>query len=145
MKINSILCPICNKEVDSVCHLFLGCDLTHDLLHLLCRWWNLSTSCFIYFIDWINWFDSLRISKVCKLFLEAVFYTLWWSIWCFRNSLVFGKVKPKKCLLFIRWSPKVFFGLRVGVVKLVSVGLSGYGILSCLFLICNGLFGLASW
>lgn len=50
--------------------------------------------------DLINWVGLLHLSSLCQEFLEAVFYTLWWSIWSCRNSIIFCKIKPKKCLLF---------------------------------------------
>ena len=45
-------------------------------------------------------FTDIRISKHGKSLLEGVFYVMWWEIWRFRNSLVFGLIVPKKETLF---------------------------------------------
>lgn len=100
IEINSILCPICMTKVETTTHLFFECDLAKDLVKLICNWWNVQTPTLFSFQDWFDWFDTLHLSSICQYLLEAVFFTLWWSIWCFRNTLLFVKVKPRKCLLF---------------------------------------------
>nr|GEZ01740.1 RNA-directed DNA polymerase, eukaryota, reverse transcriptase zinc-binding domain protein [Tanacetum cinerariifolium] len=39
--VDSILCPICNDDVETVNHLFFSCDMAKDLWSLLARWWEL--------------------------------------------------------------------------------------------------------
>ncbi|GJV06756.1 RNA-directed DNA polymerase, eukaryota, reverse transcriptase zinc-binding domain protein, partial [Tanacetum coccineum] len=64
--VGSILCPICQDDVES----------------------------------WYSWLDSLHASSKVRLFLEGAGGTLLWSIWSFRNRLVFSSSPPKKALLW---------------------------------------------
>ncbi|GKA43110.1 ovarian tumor, otubain [Tanacetum coccineum] len=44
--------------------------------------------------------SALRMCSSSKGVLECVFYTTWWSIWNFRNLLLFAAKKPRKEVLF---------------------------------------------
>ena len=50
--------------------------------------------------DWFVWLDSLRVPLKVRLILEGVGGTLMWSIWNFRNSLIFSSCPPKKAVLW---------------------------------------------
>nr|GEX45148.1 RNA-directed DNA polymerase, eukaryota [Tanacetum cinerariifolium] len=93
--VDSILCPICNDDVETVNHLFFSCDMAKDLWSLLMRYWELDIP-FFNISDWYNWLDSLSISLKMRLFLEDVGGTLMWCIWNFRNRLIFSNPPPKR-------------------------------------------------
>ncbi|GJY88382.1 hypothetical protein Tco_0503010, partial [Tanacetum coccineum] len=50
--------------------------------------------------DWLNWFNSLRLSSKVKDLLEGVLYITWWSVWMFRNQLLFSSKTPRKDVIF---------------------------------------------
>ncbi|GJX31408.1 hypothetical protein Tco_0241263 [Tanacetum coccineum] len=50
--------------------------------------------------DWDAWFLSTRLSSKLKSLLEGVFLTAWWSIWSFRNRLLFDDVPPRRSRIF---------------------------------------------
>ncbi|PWA44201.1 hypothetical protein CTI12_AA529430 [Artemisia annua] len=50
--------------------------------------------------DWLEWFNSIRLGSKIKGVLEGVFYVSWWSLWNFRNQLLFATQKPRKDVLF---------------------------------------------
>nr|GEW81012.1 hypothetical protein [Tanacetum cinerariifolium] len=60
------------------------------------RWWKVSIENFDCYDEWLEWIDSIRMSKKTKIMMEAVFYTLWWMIWWFRNSKIFKERASKK-------------------------------------------------
>ena len=97
---NSIACPICDSAHEDVNHLFFGCSMAQDLLSLICRWWNLPWTMLGSFSDWDTWFISTRFSSKLKSLLEGVFLTAWWSIWSFRNRLLFDDVPPRHSRIF---------------------------------------------
>lgn len=138
----------------------LSVTLVSNLLSLLCRYvlwvWLGSRFYWVFYLDGVIFRFLfflfmiglarliLRLTSVCKEFLEAVFYTLWWFIWCFRkikNFFLFYSVKPKKniCCL-IRLFLIIMLGPILVVRKLVSIGFSGYKIIFIYFLKCNCLF-----
>ncbi|GJU20673.1 RNA-directed DNA polymerase, eukaryota, reverse transcriptase zinc-binding domain protein [Tanacetum coccineum] len=95
----SVLCPICQDDVETVNHVFLSCDMAKDLWALMARWWNLDIPIFDNVVDWFEWLSSLHVSNMVRLVLEGVGETLLWSIWRFRNLLIFSN-PPKKALLW---------------------------------------------
>ncbi|GKD43326.1 RNA-directed DNA polymerase, eukaryota, reverse transcriptase zinc-binding domain protein [Tanacetum coccineum] len=70
IEVNSILCGVCDKCMESTDHLFFGCELAKELMVEVGRW-----DC-----------------------LEVVFLTLWWHVWNFRNARLFAKKKPTRSL-----------------------------------------------
>ncbi|GKC16379.1 hypothetical protein Tco_1013161 [Tanacetum coccineum] len=73
---------------ESSSHIFFNCHVARDLLGKVARWWELELLDIHVYEDWLSWFITLRLSKRLKDILEGVFYTLWWSIWRFRNHQV---------------------------------------------------------
>ncbi|GJR95651.1 RNA-directed DNA polymerase, eukaryota, reverse transcriptase zinc-binding domain protein [Tanacetum coccineum] len=71
-----------------------------DLWDLLAKWWELDIPVCANISEWYSWLDSLHASSKVRLFLEGVGGTLLWSIWSFRNRLVFSSSPPKKALLW---------------------------------------------
>ncbi|GJR60232.1 hypothetical protein Tco_1502394 [Tanacetum coccineum] len=74
--------------------------LATDIVRLVCRWWNLSWTPLGSYADWLNWFNSIRLSSKVKDLLEGVLYITWWSVWMFRNQLLFSSKAPRKDVIF---------------------------------------------
>ncbi|GKD10385.1 RNA-directed DNA polymerase, eukaryota, partial [Tanacetum coccineum] len=94
VEVSSLSCPICNSTHEDTDHLLFRCGLATDVMRLVCRWWNVLWIPVNSYQEWIAWFKSLRMSSSSKGVLEGVFYTAWWSIWYFRNQLLFAVQKP---------------------------------------------------
>nr|GEX18532.1 RNA-directed DNA polymerase, eukaryota [Tanacetum cinerariifolium] len=50
--------------------------------------------------DWLGWFSSIRLGSKIKGLLKGVFFVAWWSIWSFRNQLLFTSQNPRRSGLF---------------------------------------------
>ncbi|GKA66100.1 RNA-directed DNA polymerase, eukaryota, reverse transcriptase zinc-binding domain protein [Tanacetum coccineum] len=50
--LDSLLCPVCNEDVETVNHLFFSCDMAKDLWSLLARWWGLDIPVCSTILDW---------------------------------------------------------------------------------------------
>ena len=100
LDIPCVLCPVCENEVESHNHLFFGCSMAAELYRLIGRWWNLHIPIFLDPIAWEVWFLGLRFHSLQKSALEALFFSLWWHIWSYRNALLFSVKKPKKGLIY---------------------------------------------
>ncbi|GJW97900.1 RNA-directed DNA polymerase, eukaryota, reverse transcriptase zinc-binding domain protein [Tanacetum coccineum] len=70
--LDSLLCPVCNEDVEMVNHLFFSCDMAKDLWSLLARWWGLDIPVCSTILDWYAWLDELVISSKARVFLEGV-------------------------------------------------------------------------
>ncbi|GKA48149.1 RNA-directed DNA polymerase, eukaryota [Tanacetum coccineum] len=93
-------CPLCDAILEDTSHLFFNCSLARDVTRLLCRWWNLGVQSFSSYAEWLVWFNSVRLASNLKVILEGVFYVTWWSLWNFRNQLLFVSKKPRKESIF---------------------------------------------
>ncbi|GKC40680.1 RNA-directed DNA polymerase, eukaryota, partial [Tanacetum coccineum] len=93
-------CPLCDAILEDTSHLFFNCSLARDVTRLLCRWWNLGVQTFSSYAEWLVWFNSVRLPSNLKVILEGVFYVTWWSLWNFRNQLLFASKKPRKESIF---------------------------------------------
>ncbi|GJW85560.1 RNA-directed DNA polymerase, eukaryota, reverse transcriptase zinc-binding domain protein [Tanacetum coccineum] len=98
--VDSTLCSICGEDVETVNHIFFSCEMAKDLWALLAKWWSLDIPICSNFLEWSSWLDSLHLSSKKKLFLDGVGGTLLWSIWNFRNRLLFTVPPPKKAVLW---------------------------------------------
>ncbi|GKE28314.1 RNA-directed DNA polymerase, eukaryota, reverse transcriptase zinc-binding domain protein, partial [Tanacetum coccineum] len=98
--VESILYPICLEDLETVNHSFFNCGLAKDMWASLAKWWELDISVCDNIAEWFVWLDSLRIPLKVRLILEGVGGTLMWSIWNFRNSLIFSSCPPKKTVLW---------------------------------------------
>ncbi|GKA41559.1 RNA-directed DNA polymerase, eukaryota [Tanacetum coccineum] len=93
-------CPICHSEDEDLSHLFFRCSLVTDIVRLICRWWNIAWASIDSYSNWLHWFNAIRLSPKVKDLLEGVFYITWWSIWRFRNQVLFSSLVPRKDVLF---------------------------------------------
>ncbi|GJW66594.1 RNA-directed DNA polymerase, eukaryota [Tanacetum coccineum] len=73
IEIQSIICPICNKEVESTSRVFFACSLVRDIYQKIATWWELTYSEFQSYEEWFAWFLSLRMSSKHKGMLEGIF------------------------------------------------------------------------
>nr|GEW63151.1 RNA-directed DNA polymerase, eukaryota [Tanacetum cinerariifolium] len=74
--------------------------MTKDLWSLLAKWWELDILVCSNIAEWFEWLDSLRVPSKVRLFLEGVAGTLMWSIWNYRNNLIFSPCPPKKAVIW---------------------------------------------
>ncbi|GKD14249.1 RNA-directed DNA polymerase, eukaryota, partial [Tanacetum coccineum] len=98
--VSDLLCPLCSSAQEDSSHLFFSCRLATDIVRLVCRWWNLSWTPLGSYADWLNWFNSIRLSSKVKDLLEGVLYITWWSVWMFHNQLLFSSKAPRKDVIF---------------------------------------------
>nr|GEU68392.1 hypothetical protein [Tanacetum cinerariifolium] len=134
--VHSVLYPVCLEDVETVNHLFFTCDMASQLWVMLANWWAIDIPLCTNLKDWFIWLDSSSISFKVRIFLEGVGGVLLWSIWCFRNQLVFPIHPPKKAMIWdyvvsqsFLWissrSPKVKISW-LGSLELAQVNLRGH-------------------
>ncbi|GKD11921.1 RNA-directed DNA polymerase, eukaryota, partial [Tanacetum coccineum] len=92
-------CPICGLYVEDTHHVLFQCDLAQSVLRRICRWWDLDWQTWSSFSTWDAWFSSIRLAPNNKKLLEGVFYVAWWSIWVFRNRLLFDDKAPARSMI----------------------------------------------
>ena len=100
MDIDSILCPMCDKAVDSTRHLFFNCHVSNEILRKISRWWDIEYKEVSSYEEWLDWLLSLRLSRKHKQLFEGICYVLWWHVWSFRNRSIFGRRNSFKAAIF---------------------------------------------
>nr|GEV87191.1 RNA-directed DNA polymerase, eukaryota, reverse transcriptase zinc-binding domain protein [Tanacetum cinerariifolium] len=98
--IDSILCPLCEKHVESSSHTFFSCHISREIFRKVLRWWQIDDTEISCYEEWLHWLLNIRLSSNHKKLLEGVCYVLWWHVWQFRNKTIFGPSRPLKAVLF---------------------------------------------
>nr|GEX45631.1 RNA-directed DNA polymerase, eukaryota [Tanacetum cinerariifolium] len=67
IEIQNICCPICNKQVESMNHLFFACSLTRDIYRKIALWWEYIPSFTLMKSGWLGFVPSglVRNIKSC--------------------------------------------------------------------------------
>ncbi|GJY85007.1 RNA-directed DNA polymerase, eukaryota, reverse transcriptase zinc-binding domain protein [Tanacetum coccineum] len=63
IEVNSMLCGVCDKGIESTDHFFFCCELARELMIEVGNWWSLDIPSIDSFLNWQVWFDSLNMSK----------------------------------------------------------------------------------
>ena len=100
LEISSIVCPICNTGMESVDHVFFGCEVASNIWHLVRMWTDIDMPSFSSWFDWSQWFDDWRASKKDKDQVYAITVALVWCLWRYRNSVTFSSNCMRKSDLF---------------------------------------------
>ncbi|GJT73341.1 RNA-directed DNA polymerase, eukaryota [Tanacetum coccineum] len=100
VSVSPISCSICHAGLEDLDHLLFCCSMAIDVTRSICKWWNLVWVPFVSYLSWLSWFNSIRMSSNSKMVLEGVFYTAWWSIWTYRNQLLFVDSHPRKEVIY---------------------------------------------
>nr|GFA71013.1 RNA-directed DNA polymerase, eukaryota [Tanacetum cinerariifolium] len=98
--ISDVSCSICASGHETSSHIFFSCCLISDVVRFVCRWWNVTWSPLGSYSEWLAWFNSIRLNSFAKGLLESVFYVSWWSVWMFRNQLLFSAQNLRKDVIF---------------------------------------------
>ncbi|GJS58533.1 zf-CCHC domain-containing protein [Tanacetum coccineum] len=99
IEIDSIVCPIYSGE-ESFCHIFFQCNLVRLLARKISSLWNVDYVDVSSYEEWYTWLVSLRLQANLKAVFEGIFYCLWWSVWMFRNKILFEKDTPSQARIF---------------------------------------------
>ena len=95
----------------------------------LARWWHLHIPMCANILEWYKWIDSLHMPNRVKSSLEGVGGLLMWSIWNYRNRLIFSNSPPMKALLWDNIVSQSFYGFLLEIRSFVFLGLIGLDIL----------------
>ncbi|GJZ35159.1 RNA-directed DNA polymerase, eukaryota [Tanacetum coccineum] len=100
INVESYVCPMCSSDAEDINHILFRCELSQQVLRRICKWWDLSSPGWDSFQDWFPWFLSIRLPNKVKSLLEGTFYVAWWSIWRFRNRIIFEATRPSRSEIF---------------------------------------------
>ncbi|GKB10494.1 RNA-directed DNA polymerase, eukaryota [Tanacetum coccineum] len=71
MNIESILCLICHKEVESSSHIFFACHFIREVFSKIATWWDVLFIEMSTYEEWLLWISNLRLPFNNKQMLEG--------------------------------------------------------------------------
>ncbi|GKC38147.1 RNA-directed DNA polymerase, eukaryota, reverse transcriptase zinc-binding domain protein [Tanacetum coccineum] len=89
-------CPLCDEDVETEDHLFVSCKIAADTWKESTKWWKIPYDSSFDLNDVIHMGDNTIISPKLVKFLDVVVQTTIWTIWKFRNNMVFSKKTSKQ-------------------------------------------------
>nr|GEW55155.1 RNA-directed DNA polymerase, eukaryota [Tanacetum cinerariifolium] len=110
--IESILCSMCGKEVESTSHIFFTCQMSKEILLKISRWWDIDYTEISSYGEWLDWILNTHLLIKSKQLFEGMCYVLWWYVWSFRNKTIFGSRIPSKAIIFDDVVSRSFYWCR---------------------------------
>ncbi|EOY08309.1 Uncharacterized protein TCM_022646 [Theobroma cacao] len=87
---NSAFCCFCCTEIETVNHLFFSCTESWKIWASWCCIWGISwvalANAWEFFCAWVDLVQDVAKNKIWKM----AFFVITWSIWLFRNKMVFN-------------------------------------------------------
>ena len=96
----SVLCPVCHEEEESVSHLLFSCATTRQLWQRVARWIQIDIPLFDSSVDMVNWVDSQPMARFVRCKVDSICMVVIWVLWTYRNATVFNPERAKKHILF---------------------------------------------
>ena len=98
--VESVLCPCCQEEEETVSHLFFGCIIARQVWSRMESWIQMDIPQFHSPIELVNWVDSHPVGRLVRSKVESICMVVIWVLWTYRNALVFNPEKAKKQFIF---------------------------------------------
>lgn len=87
--LDSLLCPICNSEIETVDHVIVGCNFSKDIWAKVAGWWKVRLSPLSSVRDVFLQNSGDSFSTIKKEIWQATIWVTGYCIWNYRNNLVF--------------------------------------------------------
>ncbi|GKE78549.1 hypothetical protein Tco_1544669 [Tanacetum coccineum] len=100
MDIQSILCPMCNGNVEFSSHIFFECDIASKVWRMVQNWCDITLSSFSSHDQMRSWLCSWQVSKEKNHCVSVIFASLCWWLWRYRNNVTFYAHPMRKSDLF---------------------------------------------
>nr|GEU46095.1 reverse transcriptase domain, reverse transcriptase zinc-binding domain protein [Tanacetum cinerariifolium] len=100
IELDTLLCPICDSNIETVDHTFWTCSLATSIWNKIFDWLDIDAPSPVHIQDIFTWINDLRVSTTKKSILEVICGVALWALWQFRNGLVFGSSPSNRCTLF---------------------------------------------
>ena len=88
------ICPLCQQEVETVDHLFCGCNLSWSFWVDCLSWWEVAWCCPRNVMDFYQAWNGVNLLGLEKKFWKTLFFSVVWSLWNIRNRVVFEHASP---------------------------------------------------
>ncbi|KAL4555601.1 hypothetical protein LXL04_038225 [Taraxacum kok-saghyz] len=94
--VDTIMCPVCQRDVESLAHILFKCEVAIAVWGRVANWCDVYMLVFDSYGEMTQWVDAQSNTNDRRVNVDAVCCITMWVLWNFRNSMVFGDPKPKK-------------------------------------------------
>ncbi|GKD52922.1 putative RNA-directed DNA polymerase, partial [Tanacetum coccineum] len=98
--LDSVRCPLCDDGIETEDHIFVHCKVAKELWSDVLKWWRIPNVSFPFLQDLVHLADHTPLGEKFTKFFDVVVQTTIWSIWRYRNNVIFSAKKPSKDLIF---------------------------------------------
>ncbi|GJS84774.1 RNA-directed DNA polymerase, eukaryota, reverse transcriptase zinc-binding domain protein [Tanacetum coccineum] len=98
--LDSVRCPLCDDGIETEDHIFVHCKVAKELWSDVLKWWRIPNVSFPFLQDLVHLADHTPLGEKFTKFFDVVVQTTIWSIWRYRNNVIFSAKKPSKNLIF---------------------------------------------
>ena len=92
-----ILCPMCNQVQEDASHIFMHCEVASQVWVKIAQWTGLSFPQWLNIEDFWSWIAVAHLNGKQRIIIEVIILSTLWSIWRYRNSVIFQDSKFRKC------------------------------------------------
>ncbi|KAJ9555354.1 hypothetical protein OSB04_009968 [Centaurea solstitialis] len=113
LDMDSILCPRCNRDIETVSHALVSCEKVKALWLLVGKWWNLDVSNTGTLQDLL--LTAVRSGSNSKgtARWEATIRCVAYLVWCNRNNWVFNSAKDDPADKLLEFQRRIFEWLSI--------------------------------
>ncbi|GJW18812.1 RNA-directed DNA polymerase, eukaryota, reverse transcriptase zinc-binding domain protein [Tanacetum coccineum] len=97
--LDSVLCLICNSDIATESHVFVTCSIARNIWKAIYAWWHLSDTPTTILEDLVSLSDRVPLENKFKPFFDMVVNNTIWSLWKYRNKVLFNLKRPQKELI----------------------------------------------
>ncbi|GJT11848.1 RNA-directed DNA polymerase, eukaryota, reverse transcriptase zinc-binding domain protein [Tanacetum coccineum] len=98
--LDSVRCPLCDDGIETEDHIFVHCKVAKELWSDVLKWWRIPNVSFPFLQNLVHLADHTPLGEKFTKFFDVVVQTTIWSIWRYRNNVIFSAKKPSKDLIF---------------------------------------------
>lgn len=106
--LDSLLCPRCGKEVESIDHALVKCEDVKNLWSLMGRWWNIDVESASTIQEILEIGNQLGDNTKGLRRWTAMAWSTLYLVWANRNKMVFDKVSGSLVDRFLEFQLKSF-------------------------------------
>ncbi|GJY60883.1 RNA-directed DNA polymerase, eukaryota, partial [Tanacetum coccineum] len=100
LEIESLRCPSCYTGIESADHIFFTCSLAKEVWRLIFKWGEFSAQQLNSFSYCRSWLGSFSGSKIKCDHLLVINVATCWTLWKYRNAIIFSSHQMRKCDIF---------------------------------------------
>ncbi|GKC04628.1 RNA-directed DNA polymerase, eukaryota, reverse transcriptase zinc-binding domain protein [Tanacetum coccineum] len=107
-----VRCPLCNDDIETETYVSVNCSLARCIWKDVFSWWQLPNTSSTNLDDLFSLPDRVNMESKLNPFFSVVVNASIWSLWSYKNKVLFNIKRPKK----ISFSTRLSFRRSIGLL-----------------------------